>query len=181
MIQTIHLDRVLREAVPTPYGDLVTRPTGAAVRNRIQAAMAGGSRGGLTRLDFSAVRLIDFSCADEVVAKLLLAFDPAHDRYVVLHGLSEDQAEAIDHVLTGHRLAVAALPAATPGPVVLGWATADDRAAFAAVHGCGGGEPAAIARALGWPARRCRATLDALAHRRLVRAAMGAYLPLVTP
>lgn len=181
MIQTIHLDRVLREAVPTPYGDLVTRPTGAAVRTRIQQAMASGVRGGLTRLDFSAVRLIDFSCADEVVAKLLLAFDPRHDHYVVLHGLSEDQAEAIDHVLVGHQLAVAALPVDLPAPVVLGWATADDRAAFAAVQTRGGGDAPTLARDLGWPVPRCRATLEALAGRRLVRPSPDAFHPLVMP
>lgn len=180
MIQTIHLDRVLREAVTTPYGDLVTRPTGAAVRGHIQRAMHG-VHGGLTRLDFSAVRLIDFSCADEVVAKLLLAADPAVEHYVMLHGLNEDQAEAIDHVLTGHRLAVAALPLASPRPVVLGWATADDRDAFDAVTATGGGEAAAIARWLQWAHGRCAETLAALALRRLVRATATTYLPLVLP
>lgn len=181
MIQTIHLDRVLREAVPTPYGDLVTRPTGAAVRGHIQRTMATAARGALTRLDFSAVRLIDFSCADEVVAKLLLAFDPAADHYVVLHGLSEDQAEAIDHVLIGHRLAVAALPVEFNHPVVLGWATGDDRAAFEAVQLTGGGDSRTLARHLAWPARRCREVLGGLAHRRLVRQAPHAFLPLVMP
>lgn len=181
MIQTIHLDRVLREAVPTPYGDLVTRPTGAAVRGHIQRTMATAARGALTRLDFSAVRLIDFSCADEVVAKLLLAFDPAADQYLVLHGLSEDQAEAIDHVLVGHRLAIAALPVDGGHPVVLGWASGDDRAAFDAVHRTGGGDTTTLARHLTWHARRCRDVLDGLVHRRLVRRAARAFLPLVMP
>jgi len=180
VIQTIHLDRVLREAVTTPFGDLVTRPTGAAVRGHIQRTMSA-ARGGLTRLDFSAVRLIDFSCADEVVAKLLLAADPAVEHYVVLHGLNEDQTEAIDYVLTRHRLAVAAVPQAAVRPVVLGWATADDRDVFDAVTATGGGDPAALARWLQWPQGRCHETLAALAFRRLVRASATAYLPLVLP
>lgn len=180
MIQTIHLDRVLREAVTAPYGDLVTRPTGAAVRSHIQRAMSVSARGALTRLDFSAVRLIDFSCADEVVAKLLLAFEPETDHYVMLHGLSEDQAEAIDHVLAGHRLAVTGLLHEIPLPVVLGWATADDRSVFETVQRTGGGEPRAVARALAWPEPRCRDTLLSLATRRLVRPAGGAFLPLVS-
>lgn len=178
MIQTIHLDRILREAVTSPFGDLVTRPTGAAVRGHIQQAMASGAWA-LTRLDFSAVRLIDFSCADEVVAKLLLGTDPAAERYLILHGLSEDQAEAIDHVLSGHRLAVAALPLAALRPVVLGWATVDDRAAFDLVHRTGGGPADRLARELDWPAPRCRDTLAGLARRRLVRAAPEGFLPLV--
>lgn len=181
MIQTIHLDAVLRETVTTPFGDLVTRPTGAAVRGRIQQAISAASDCALTRLDFSAVRLIDFSCADEVVAKLLLAADPAVERYVVLHGLSEDQVEAIDHVLAGHRLAVAALTLDAPRPVVLGWATGDDRTVFDAVQDAGGGDAGAVARILSWPLARCLATLTSLARRRLVRPTPTAFLPLVLP
>jgi len=180
VIQTIHLDRVLREAVTSPYGDLVTRPTGAAVRGHIQRTFAA-TPGGLTRLDFSLVRLIDFSCADEVVAKLLLAADPAVEHYVVLHGLSEDQAEAIDHVLAGHRLAVAALPVESGQPVVLGWATADDRLAFDAVQESGGGDAESLAGRLAWSTGQCLDTLVGLARRRLVRAASRAFLPLVSP
>ena len=49
----------------------------------------------------------------------------------VLQGLREDQHEAIEHVLTHHRLAVAAV---APGqehesPRLLGWVTPDGRAA----------------------------------------------------
>jgi hypothetical protein len=40
MIHTIRLDRILQGAVATPYRDLVTRPTGAAVRGRVEDAMA---------------------------------------------------------------------------------------------------------------------------------------------
>jgi hypothetical protein len=181
VIQTIHLDAVLRETVTTPFGDLVTRPTGAAVRGRIQQAIRAATGCALTQLDFSAVRLIDFSCADEVVAKLLLATDPAEERYVVLHGLSEDQIEAIDHVLAGHRLAVVALPHGGPRPIVLGWATGDDRSAFDAVQDMGGGEASLVARSLAWPVPRCRATLTTLGRRRLVRATATAFLPLVLP
>lgn len=181
MIQTIHLDAVLRETVTTPFGDLVTRPTGAAVRGRIQQAISAATECALTRLDFSAVRLIDFSCADEVVAKLLLAADPAIERYVVLHGLSEDQVEAIDHVLAGHRLAVAALTLDQVRPLVLGWATGDDRAAFDAVQETGGGDAGTVARALAWPLKRCRDTLTSLARRRLVRPTPTAFMPLVMP
>ena len=70
MIQTIRIGSLLREAVTTPYRNLVTRPTGAAVRNRIEAALAR-SDCHTALLDFSDVELLDLSCADEVVAKLL--------------------------------------------------------------------------------------------------------------
>ncbi len=40
MIETIAVARMLRETVATPYPDLVTRPTGVAVRGRIEALLA---------------------------------------------------------------------------------------------------------------------------------------------
>ena len=58
-------------------------------------------------LDFTEVGLLDFSCADEIVAKLLLDTDPGIDRYVMLLGTREDHTEAIDHVLNHHALAIA--------------------------------------------------------------------------
>jgi len=69
VIQTIPLGQVLQETVVTPYRDLVTRPTGAAVRGWIQNAIAQ-STAPTTLLDFTGVGLLDFSCADEIVAKL---------------------------------------------------------------------------------------------------------------
>ena len=54
MIQTIHIGHLLRETVTSPYRNLVTRPTGAAIRNRIQETMAGSDC--LTALlDFSGI------------------------------------------------------------------------------------------------------------------------------
>ena len=67
---------MLREAVATPYRNLVTRATGAAVRGRIEAALER-STCDVAVLDFSEVALLDFSCADEIVAKLVLAARPS--------------------------------------------------------------------------------------------------------
>ena len=62
MIQTIHIGHLLRETVASPYRNLVTRPTGAAIRTRIREALATSDC--LTALlDFSEVELLDFSCA----------------------------------------------------------------------------------------------------------------------
>ena len=70
MIETIAVARMLREAVTTPYLNLVTRPTGVAVRGRIESVLAT-SEWETAMLDFSDVVLLDLSCADEVVAKLV--------------------------------------------------------------------------------------------------------------
>jgi hypothetical protein len=167
MIQTIHIGHLLRETVASPYRNLVTRPTGAAIRNRIQETMAGSDC--LTALlDFSDIELLDFSCAEEIVAKLLLAQASHRPRFVVLRGLREDQHDAIEQVLTHHHLAVAAL-IADAEPMLLGWVSPDARVAFACVCRLGRACTGDLADALGWPEPRASDALEALTLHRLVR------------
>ena len=178
MIQTIRLGHVLREAVTTPYRNLVTRPTGAAVRGRIERVMVEtGCRTVL--LDFSDVELLDLSCADEIVAKLLLLRGSAADRYIVLWRLREDQIEAIDHVLTHQRLAVAALAADADALGVLGALDPDGRSAFSCVAEHGPMRADAVAEALAWAESRARSALDLLAGLRLVRVRGDAFHSLL--
>ena len=178
MIQTICLGHVLREAVTTPYRNLVTRPTGAAVRGRIERTMRD-SGCHVALLDFSEVELLDLSCADEIVAKLLLLSVPESDRYVVLWGLQEDQVEAIDHVLNHHRLAVAAWSAGSPALDVLGALDPDGRRAFACVAERGPVDAVTVAEALAWAEGHALRTLSGLAEQRLVRARDGSFHPLL--
>lgn len=177
MIHTIRLDHVLREAVTTPYCNLVTRTTGAAVRSRIEAALAR-STCLLAFLDFSEVGLLDFSCADEIVAKLLLGGVPRGDCYVALRGLSDDHGEAIEHVLNHHHLAVTTVTGGTDRPGLLGWVTADARDAFRCISERGPLEAPQCAEALAWPVGRAAGALDMLAAHRLVRCVEHAYHPL---
>ena len=176
MIQTIRIGSLLRETVTTPYRNLVTRPTGAAIRNRIEEALAR-SNCHTAFLDFSDVELLDLSCADEVVAKLLMA-EIGPVRFVVLGGLREDQHEAIEHVLTHHRLAVAAVPHDASGPRLLGWVTSDARSVFACICERGPMGSDEVAAALGWTDGRALQALDGLALRRLVRREADLYHPL---
>jgi len=143
MIQTICVASLLREMAADGGGSearasshLLTRPTGAAVRGRIEAALAESNC--LTALlDFTDIELLDLSCADEVVAKLLMAERTRAAHFVALQGLREDQHEAIEHVLTGHRLAVAAVPPGTRSPRPPGWGAGAARHAFARRSGEG--------------------------------------------
>ncbi|HXE58919.1 MAG TPA: hypothetical protein VNK43_13040 [Gemmatimonadales bacterium] len=173
MILTIHLERVLRDAVGAEFTHLVTRPTGAAVRGGIRSELARAECGTLL-LDFSRVGLIDFSCADEIVAKLLLDAELSGGRYLVLYGLSDDHAEAIDHILVRQGLAVAAI-AEDGAPRLLGEIPPDARAAFDALQGLGPLDPPRLADALGWTVDRADAALRALAARRLARPDVAAY------
>jgi len=177
MIQTIRIGNLLREAVAAPYRNLVTRPTGAAVRSRIEQALANSTC--LTALlDFSDIELVDLSCADEVVAKLLLTGRDAY--FFVLRGLREDQHEAIEHVLTHHRLAVTATRYGAPEPCLLGWASPDARAAFEALAERGAAGPDELAETLGWPEGRAREALQALVAHRVLRSDGACYRPLRT-
>lgn len=177
MILTIHLDDVLRETLPTPSRDLVTRGTGAAVRTRIRRRIEEDPAP-MARLDFAAVGLVDFSCADEVVAKLLREVEAG--RYVILCGLDDAQAEAIDHVLERQDLAVVAI-CREGGPVVLGRTTPEQLTVFRAILVAGPGDAARLAAHLAWSPERTADALQSLALRRLVLAASGTFSPLPLP
>jgi hypothetical protein len=177
MVETIRVGHLLRETVAAPYRNLVTRPTGAAVRSRIEAALAASNC--LTALlDFSGIELLDLSCADEIVAKLLLADAGRPLRCVVLQGLREDQHEAIDHVLTHHRLVAAVVPG-NGGLRLLGCASADAREAFACICERGQLRVVDLGIALGWPEQRAQQALDGLAKHRLLRAEGELYYSLL--
>jgi hypothetical protein len=177
MIETIRIGHLLRETASSPYRNLVTRPTGAAVRTRIEDALARSDcRTAL--LDFSDIELLDFSCAEEIVAKLLLAQALPQPRFVVLRGLRDDQHEAITQVLIHHRLAVAALIAGGE-PLLLGWVSPDARAAFTCICRLGRACAADLAGALGWPEPRASEALEVLTLHRLVRPEGDLRYPLL--
>jgi hypothetical protein len=102
VIQHIDVHAVLQESVSGVYADLVTRPTGRVVRERIERVMAEvAAEVTIARIDFTGVGCIDYSCADEIVAKLLRG----RLGVLVLTGISEGHRDAIEPVLAGHHLA----------------------------------------------------------------------------
>lgn len=101
MIRSIDVSAVLHQAVHVTYTDLVTRATGRAVREHIEQTY-DAEPGAVTRMDFGGVRCIDYSCADEIVAKLLRQ----RMHVLLLRGCSEAHLEALTQVLEGHGLAV---------------------------------------------------------------------------
>ena len=177
MMERIDLAPLLREAVATTYCDLVTRPTGVLVRSQIEARIAS-SPFPFTLLDFSSIGLLDFSCADEVVAKLLLNDDGERPRFVVLRGVSDSHRDALDHVLEHHQLTIVALAAEDQVPCLLGLRTPDLLAAFDAANAMGPGDAHRLADTLGWTVERAADALQSLALRRLVHAAGGTFRPL---
>lgn len=167
MTAVIRLDHVLREAVARPYRDLVTRPTGRAVRNGVLTALRDSAFDD-AQLDFSAVGLVDFSCADEVVARLLAEPDALPVRQLVLRGLRADHIEAIGHALRCHGLVAIAL-FDDGSALLLGLATADSQMAVAALARLGRVAASSLAEALAWTLPRAEAALDGLVRCRCLR------------
>jgi hypothetical protein len=105
-MQHIDLKAILQRKVSDRYGDLVTRPTGRAVRGGIEEELADPADERAAVIDFGMVRLLDYSCADEIVGKLLLQHGTA--RYFILQGVTASHCEAIEPVLQRHRLSALA-------------------------------------------------------------------------
>jgi hypothetical protein len=97
-MQHIKVHDILQQSVAGFYTDLVTRPTGRAVRETIERDLPAGT---IAVMDFTGVGCLDYSCADEIVAKLV------REKVVVLllRGTSDAHRDAIEPVLQGHGLA----------------------------------------------------------------------------
>jgi hypothetical protein len=167
MSTIIRLDIVLREAVSTPYRDLVTRPTGAAVRHRVLTVLRDTGDDD-AELDFSEVGLVDFSCADEVVAKLLVATLDQGVPRLVLRGVQEHHADAIEQALSRYDLLVVAILVNAVQPRLLGAAPDDWRTAFGALDRIGRAPISPVADALDWPVSRAADALRGLTQHRCV-------------
>jgi hypothetical protein len=175
-VTRIDVGSVLRHSANLPFSDLVTRPTGAAVRRCIQTELAALSDGDVALLDFSRIGMMDYSCADEVVAKLLIALSSqdAHAGYIVFHGITDAHLEAIETVLEHHGLALV-VQFADGGARLVGSVTSDERAIWEMVY-ARGAVPTDTGATLE-PAETTR-ILESLLHRRLLRHDGVAYAPL---
>ena len=105
----VDVTTLLERSVASLYSHLVTRPTGRAVRMAIETQLDELGKPAISLVDLSAVAILDYSCADEVVAKLLLrAEEKGGLTYFVLRGVRDHHREPIEAVLERHDLAVVA-------------------------------------------------------------------------
>ncbi len=179
MMMHIDVSTVLRQTVSCElYSNLVTRPTGAAVRTQIEALLADSRERSLTVIDFSHVGMIDFSCADEVIAKLLLRYANAEraerEAYFLFRGVTDDHWDAIETVLERHGLAL--VLETDDGARVVGMVDDGERVAWEKVLELGRTGPADLASALGTQEAECEAVLDTLHRRRLVMRTDEGYI-----
>lgn len=161
---------VLRASVARLYSNLVTRPTGRAVRMAIERQLAEVQGASLAILDFSEVGIVDFSCADEVIAKLLLRHREPEERvpdaFFLAQGVCEHHREPIEVVLARHGLVLVTVDVdgrrdlwgATPTRLRRAWQVLDR---------LGRAVPGELAAAGGWSRATAEAWLRRLVSRRV--------------
>ena len=106
----IDVGQVLQRTVTSLYSHLVTRPTGRAVRMAIEARLQSAGARSISLIDLSEVVILDFSCADEVVARLVedATRSPTHEAFFVFRGVLEPHRDQIESVLERRGLATVA-------------------------------------------------------------------------
>lgn len=177
-----HIDvrSALRDSVAGDYTDLVTRNTGARVRSVIERQIAGLADGSVVFLDFTHIGILDRSCADEIICKLMIpltADRPSRDGYVVFNGVTEDHLEIIEGVLSAHGLAL--VVQVSDGIVrLVGAVTDDERRCWEHVMQYGAAQPDGVAARTGMAGEACNAMLESLARRRLLRRERDRFVPL---
>lgn len=178
MMNHIDVSSVLRQTLACDlYSNLVTRTTGAAVRTQIEQLVSESRERALTVIDFSQVSMIDFSCADEIVAKLLMRYaadDAPQDAYFLFRGVSDDHWDAIEAVLERHGLALVVEHEQCVR--VVGVLSDTERRAWDAIHRIGPADARDVAIETTTDAEDAREALDALCRRRLVMQVDGQYI-----
>ena len=167
----IDLSAVLKETISCElYSNLVTRPTGAAVRGAIERLLSETEVAqALTVIDMSQVSMIDFSCADEVIAKLVMKYsgdEAPGEVYFVFRGIGDDHWIAIEAVLERHGLAV--VLETGDGYALAGPVSENEIRAWDAVRLLGPAPAVAVAQEIACDPDEMERTLEDLWRRRVL-------------
>lgn len=180
----IDVGRLVQRSVASLYSHLVTRPTGRAVRLAIETQLGEGGvrrgRSALSLIDLSEVTVLDFSCADEVVAKLILRYleeDRPWDAFFVFRGVGALHRDPIEAVLERQDLAAVAETGVDTFEL-LGTRTEEEVKIWRLLEARGTMAADDLGEAL--PAEDERTVLDGLVRRRVVfhETPSGAYYAL---
>ncbi len=167
---SIDLHSLVRRSVASLYSHLVTRPTGRALRLGIESQIVELGDRCLSVLDFRQVVILDYSCADEAVAKLVLRYmgdDRPADAYFLARGVSDHHLDPIEAVLARHNLALVA-EVDDLGFTLLGEGSPMERYAWLALQEAGIASADDVAKRLRADIEETSAALASLARRRTV-------------
>ena len=103
----IDLGQVASQCVPDGTNHLVTRETGRSVRRQIEKEIAAEEGPTVFVLDFSGIGIVDYSCADEIIVKLISRSlgEEYGEMYLLLSGLNRHQMENVEVALERKKLA----------------------------------------------------------------------------
>jgi hypothetical protein len=166
----VDMSAMVRRSIATLYSHLVTRPTGQALRLGIETQITELGALCLTVLDFSEVAVLDYSCADEIVAKLIKRYqreDRPAEAYFLARGIEDRHRETIETVLGRQGLAITA-ELADGSVVLLGDASSAERAAWGILEMLGRAAPGEVAVRTGVEEAESARALESLARRRVV-------------
>jgi hypothetical protein len=101
------LREVMKDFLMNGSRNLVTRETGKRMREALEERLQKEPSGEVIILDFKGVGILDYSCADEIVAKLISRLNAGEygERYLLLRGLNPTQKENIEVALERKHLA----------------------------------------------------------------------------
>ncbi|MEW6614581.1 MAG: hypothetical protein AB1401_03815 [Thermodesulfobacteriota bacterium] len=101
------IKKLMAEELQNGSNDLVTRDTGIAIRSRIEKELMNIKEGDILFIDFSRIGVMDYSCSDEIIAKLISRLIGLEygDKYIVLAGVNSNQLENIEVALERKKLA----------------------------------------------------------------------------
>ena len=138
------------------------------MRLAIESQLAEAGDTAFSLIDLSEVTVLDFSCADEVVAKLLARYveaDRPREAYFVIRGVTELHREPIEVVLERQRLAAVA-QREDGGYELLGARSTAEESAWRLVETRGRIEAREVGDLL--PGAEDRSALEALVRMRVV-------------
>ena len=179
---SIDMSTLVRRSVASLYSHLVTRPTGQALRMGIESQLSELGDFCVSVLDFTQVIVLDYSCADEAVAKLILRYqreDRPAEAYFVARGVAEQHLEAIEAVLGRHNLALVA-DVEQLGFCLIGAVSEDERRTWNELQKLGYAPSMDIARHTAMTETDTATALTSLSRRRAVVRRADTYFSLST-
>ncbi len=107
---TLKLTDIVKREIKGKYADLVTRRVGRIIFSRLEKEIRKVKDGVPIIIDFSGIGAIDYSCADEIFARLIMRLQQNEygEKFIVFDNLSSHHKENINIVLEKKDLAVLA-------------------------------------------------------------------------
>jgi hypothetical protein len=150
------------------------------VRHEIENYLSQHEMPCLMVIDFSQVGLLDFSCADEVIGKLLEGMrraSPGAEAYFIVRGARRDHLEAIESAIERYKLAV--IVEGEDGDTdIVGILDDAPRRAWHALRRAGRAVPADLVAELDQPPDALTRVLEGLWELRLVMRDDDGYMSL---